>query len=119
RRASGWPRVLSGRATAASSSRAWGGCASASAYSGSVPRPMRRQVAKTRRAISPRLATRTVETVSVTTASHSEDAEAVGALDRGVVDGRERHAQHRAGIAGIDHAVVVEPAGHEHRQRLG
>ncbi len=29
------------------------------------------------------------------------------------------HSQYGAGVARVDDAVVVEPAGQEHRQRLG
>jgi hypothetical protein len=35
------------------------------------------------------------------------------------VDGRERHAEHGAGVAGVDDAVVVEPGGDEEGVGLG
>ena len=62
-------------ATARSASRTNGASASASEYTATVPMPSRRQVRKTRRAISPRLATRTRSA-----RLHPEDAEALGAL---------------------------------------
>src|SRR5258705_5943194 len=78
--------------------------------------PSRLQVANTRRAISPRLAT---STRVIIWDSHPEDAEVRRPLDRGIGDGGQAHSQYGAGVARIDDPVVVEPAGQEHRQRLG
>ena len=91
-----------------------------------VVMPIARAVRMIRRAISPRLATssevmgRTWTLLSLLlplllaltsgfmTASHPEDAVATGARGRLVVDDREAEPEHRAGIAGVDDAVVVE-----------
>src|SRR5690606_14245626 len=56
--------VLPGRRTAASASRTKGSPASASEWTATVSMPRRRAVAKTRRAISPRLATRILVIIS-------------------------------------------------------
>src|SRR5688500_17724725 len=50
-------------------------------------------------------------------ASWPEHPEPVGALVGLVLDHREADAEHGAGVAGVDHAVVVEHAGEEERQR--
>src|SRR5581483_7007126 len=85
--------------------------------------PSWRQVRKTRRATSPRLATSSIRMGVVVTALvlrrlHPEHAEAPPALDRVGVDGGEAHAEDVAGVAGIDDAVVVEPGREVQRQRL-
>src|SRR3954468_17318186 len=77
--------------------------------------PMSRAVRKTRRAISPRLAT---SSLRMGIALHPEDAVAPASLDRLVVHDRQRHAEHRAGVARVDDAVVVDPRGEEQRLRL-
>src|SRR3954451_21956746 len=112
-----------GRRTARSASARCGLSASASEYTATVPMPRSRQVRKTRRAISPRLATRT--RVITGPPSHPEDAEAgvspagPDTLDLAVGHGRQAEAEHGAGVAGVDHAVVVDAAGEELRQGLG
>ena len=68
-----------------------------------------------RMAISPRLATRTRV---IKGGSHPEDAEVRRPLDRAIGDGGQADSQHRAGVPRVDHPVVVDPAGQEHRQRL-
>src|SRR3954449_1424097 len=69
---------------------------------------MARQVANTRRAISPRLATSTLLiTVAPLMPEYAELRTVAGA------DQRQAHAQHRPGVAWVDHAVVVQPAGEE------
>src|SRR5688572_6073378 len=77
--------------------------------------PSRRQVANTRLAISPRLATRRRWIIWP---SHPEDAVALGALPRRVLDHRQADAQDGAGVAGVDDAVVVEHPGQEEREAL-
>ena len=99
-----------------SASRTCGASASGSAYTATVSMPSARQVAKTRRAISPRLAT---SSRRIITPSHPEDAEALGALDRSTVDGGQRDAQDGTGVPRVDHAVVVQAAGQEQGRRLG
>src|SRR3954470_21336621 len=99
-----------GRRTALSASRACGLPASASEKTATVARPRRRQVAKTRRAISPRLATSTLEKTGFTAilASHPEHAEGAGAPHRRAVDRGQRDAEHVTGVARVDDAVVVD-----------
>src|SRR6478735_5401068 len=50
--------------------------------------------------------------------SHPEDAEAVGALDRGVLDHGEADAEHGPGVTWVDDPVVVHHPGQEERQAL-
>src|SRR5947209_19262936 len=75
-----------------------------------------RAVRTMRAAISPRLAT---SSLRITGASHPEDAEAAASLDGRGVRGGQRDAQRRAGVAGVEQAVVVEPGGDEEGVRLG
>src|ERR1700716_3717113 len=91
-----------GSCTRASASATCGASASGSVYTATVPSPSRRHVAKTRRAISDRLATRTLLIIA---ASHPEDTEVRRALDWRIGDGRQAHSQHGAGVARIDHPV--------------
>src|SRR3954466_3673584 len=100
-----------GRRTALSASRTCGDPASASEKTATVASPRRRQVAKTRRAISPRFATRTLVIMA---ASHPEDAEGLGAAHRGRVDRGEGDAEHVPGVARVDDPVVVDHPG-EHQ----
>src|SRR4051812_38120549 len=78
--------------------------------------PISRSVRITRTAISPRLATNTVSNMSWPL--HPEDAVA-DVLQGGVGAGRERQAEDRAGVLGVDHAVVPEPGGGVVRVTLG
>src|SRR5258708_12550817 len=95
--------------------------------------PRRLQVANTRRAISPRLATKIRVIIWVlrssrkrppqaggapTSLSHPEDAEVRRPLDRGIGDGGQAHSQHGAGVARIEDPAVVDPARQEQRQSL-
>src|SRR4051794_21987457 len=105
-----------GRRTALSASRTCGLPASASEKTATVARPRRRHVATTRRAISPRLAVRTL--LMVIRVAHPEDAEGVGALDRRGVDRGQGDAEEVAGVAGVDDAVVVDQPGQHRRHRL-
>src|SRR6266508_1433245 len=75
--------------------------------------PTARHVAKTRRAISPRLAT---SSLLIMPASHPEDA--IAGLGRSTMDDRETEAEHGSGVPRVDDAVVVEPAGQEQGRRL-
>src|SRR4051812_46247677 len=77
--------------------------------------PISRAVRHTRRAISPRLAT---SSERITCRSHPEDAVATASLDWLVVHDGQRHAEHRAGVARVDDAVVIEPRREEQRLRL-
>src|SRR5580692_1807611 len=70
----------------------------------------------TRRAISLRLATSSFWITE--SPSHPEHAVATRAVDGGVVDDREAHAEDVARVAGVDDAVVVEAAGEKQGQRL-
>src|SRR5690606_19491310 len=88
--------------------------ASGSENTATVAMPSRCAVRMTRAAISPRLATSSLSIIR----SHPEDAEATAAGDGLGVDGRERHAQHGAGVARVDDPVVVEPCGDGERVRL-
>src|SRR3954454_21177765 len=75
--------------------------------------PTRRQVAKTRRAISPRLATRRRRITGLPfRTSGPEHADVLGALDRGTVHRGQAEPEDRTGVAGVDDAVVRQlPAG--------
>src|SRR5512143_2942567 len=95
-----------GSGQAMSASRTYGACVSASEYTAIVPTPNRRQVRMMRLAISPRLATST----RLITASHPIHAVAACALDRLVVDHAQADGQHRARVARVDDAVVVDAA---------
>src|SRR3954452_14624237 len=77
--------------------------------------PISRAVRNTRRAISPRFAT---SSERITERSHPEDAVATASLDRLVVHDRQRHAEHRAGVAWVDDAVVIQTRSEEQRLRL-
>src|SRR3982751_5644758 len=76
--------------------------------------PTRRQVAKTRRAISPRLATRRRRITGLPfrtsgpehATSGPEHADVLGALDRGTVHRGQAEPEDRTGVAGVDDAVV-------------
>src|SRR4051812_15992342 len=70
--------------------------------------PTRRQVANTRRAISPRWATRRRRITAYL--SRSEDTDVLGALHGRAVHGGKAEAQHGTGVAGVDDAVVRELA---------
>src|SRR5580700_6931148 len=77
-----------------------------------------------RRAISPRLATRSLVITGTPwrpddAASHPEHAVAACPVDGVVVDDRQAQAQNRAGVAGIDDPVVIEPGRKEKGQRFG
>src|SRR3954471_9923327 len=106
--------------------------------------PRARRVRITRTAISPPFATSTGENISAPprtpderrsrslgmsdsavrsstadpTRSHPEDAEGRVA-QRGVRGDRQRQAQDRAGVGGVDHAVVPDPGGGVVRVALG
>src|SRR5262245_56779549 len=95
--------------TARSASRTKGASQAASEYTATVETPISRQVRWMRRAISPRFAIRSLRIA----ASHPEHAELAGARDDVRVDRRERHAQRRPAVAGVDDAVVVEPTAGE------
>src|SRR5450759_1969096 len=93
---------------------------SASEYTATVAMPMERAVRMILRAISPRLATSRVWTGVIVgegrligASSHPEDAVAARPGDRLVVDDRQAHAEHRAGVPRVDDAVVVEAGGEE------
>src|SRR5690349_21568039 len=75
-----------------------------------------RAVRRMRSAISPRLAT---SSFRITKRSHPEDAEAAASLDRRGGDGGQGDAEHRAGVARVDDAVVVQPAADEEGVGLG
>src|SRR5689334_7554675 len=107
--------VAPGSRTASSAAVTCGACASGSEKTATVLMPMPEAVAKTRRAISPRLATRSFFTLSP---SHPEDAEPAAPFHDIVVDGGQRDAQHRTGVARIDDPVVENLAAQEHRPRL-
>lgn len=49
------------------------------------------------------------------TASHPEDAEVRRPLDRAIGDGGQTHSQHGAGVARVDHPVVVKHPGQHQR----
>src|SRR5689334_4875237 len=104
--------------TAVSASETCSESASASEYTAVRAMPSAAQVRNTRRAISPRLATR-MFAITVAPALHPEDAIALRPLDRCVVDGGQAQAEHGAGVARVDDPVVVDHSGQEHRQRLG
>src|SRR3712207_7525431 len=72
--------------------------------------PTRRQVANTRRAISPRWATRRRRITALYYLSRSEDAHVLGALHGRAVHGGEAEAEHGTGVAGVDDAVVGQLA---------
>src|ERR1700712_2426046 len=97
--------------TATSASRVCSAPASASLYTATDRMPIARSVRITRTAISPRLATSTVENpAEVIGRSHPEDAEGrVG--QRGVGGDGQGQAEHGAGVGRVDHAVVPEPRG--------
>src|SRR5258708_16666560 len=97
-----------------SASATCGWSASGSENAATVPMPRSRQVGKTRRAISPRLATSSLLIMR----SHPEDPEAIGSGDRRVVDDGQAEPQDGTGVAGVDDPVVVQPPGQEVRQRL-
>src|ERR1700739_2326668 len=106
--------------TLASASATCGEWASGSVYTATVPTPRRRQVAKTRRAISARLATRTLLISSLSSSRkrprlHPENTEVAGALDRRIGDGGQAYSEQRASVPRVDHAVVVEPSRQKHR----
>src|SRR5690606_25652103 len=67
---------------------------------------MRRAVAATRQAISPRLAMSKVSNTAIPSL-HAEDAEA-GGFDRSVQSGGKRKGEYASGVAGADNAVVPE-----------
>src|SRR3712207_3817196 len=116
--------------TATSASRVCSAPASTSLCTATERMPMARSVRITRTAISPRLATRTVSNtyaprpttaLSVPKAPtargafgtessrlHAEDAIA-DLLQRCVGAGRQGESQHRAGLCGVDDAVVPQP----------
>src|SRR6185295_20192170 len=68
--------------------------------------PTRRQVANTRRAISPRLATNRRRITSLQNLSRSEDAHVFGAFHGRAVHGGQAEAEHGTGVTGVDDAVV-------------
>src|SRR5688500_13162124 len=59
-----------------------------------------------------------VVAVAIGCPSHAEDAVARRPPHLVVVDDRQGHAEDRPGVAGVDHAVVVEPGGVVERRRL-
>src|SRR4029450_8847542 len=76
-----------------------------------VRRPMRLAVRMIRQAISPRLAINSLSKGRPVDTSHPEDTEPGRLGRRRVETGGEREAEHRAGLRGIDHAVVPQPRG--------
>src|SRR5262249_24221351 len=80
--------------TASSAARTNGACRSASEYTATVPMPIARPVRITRRAISPRLATRILRIVGMR--SHPKDTVGVGSLHHVAIGRAERDAQHGA-----------------------
>src|SRR5260221_14605385 len=104
--------VVPGSRTATSASRTCGESASGSEWTATVRRPISLAVRKTRRAISPRLATSRVEnvgmlvTISHPDRSHPERGEGPGPPHRSGVDRRQREADHGPGLPGVDDAVV-------------
>src|SRR5262245_21502042 len=113
-------------ATASSASRANGDLRSGSEKTATVEMPSSRQVRNTRRAISPRLATRTFRIVftrgpgafAPMTRLHPEDAEARRARNLRGVDGGEGESEHGAGVAGVHDPVVPQPGGGVEGERL-
>src|SRR4051794_16765207 len=92
--------------TDTSPSRTWRASASASLCTVAARMPRRRNVRTTRTAISPRLATSTVENTSAPL--HPEDA--VGdRAEGGVRARRQSQAEHVARLERVDDAVVPQP----------
>src|SRR3954453_8251675 len=90
-----------------SASATWRASASASLNTATERIPIWRSVRITRTAISPRLATRTVEKF---TTSHPEHA--VGdRFDRRLAHHRKRQSENGSGVGGVDDAVVPQPSG--------
>src|SRR5262245_58343489 len=84
---------------------------SASENTATVRRPMRLAVRMIRQAISPRLAISSFSKGRPVDTSHPEDAEAGRLGRRRIEAGGEREAEHRAGVRGVDHAVVPQARG--------
>ena len=81
--------------------------------------PSRRHVRMMRRAISPRLAMSTRSMAGEDTSLTSGTRRSRGCRRSASLSiALQAHAQHRAGVARVDDAVVVQLAGHEQRQRL-
>src|SRR5262245_22921550 len=97
--------------TASSASATCMALRSASENTATVRRPMRLAVRMIRQAISPRLAINSLSKGRPVDTSHPEDAEAGRLGRRRVEAGREREAEHRAGVGRVDHAVVPQPRG--------
>src|SRR5690606_5995990 len=94
--------------TAAPAAATCGDALSSSVWTAIAARPIAWTLRRMRRAISPRLAIRTLWMVMA--ASHAEHA----AVDRGqrrAGDDVEGEAQDGAGLGGVDDAVVPEPGG--------
>src|SRR5690606_23106119 len=91
-------------------SQAWTCRASASAseYTATVRRPMRRAVAAMRQAISPRLAIRSVSNTGVSL--HSEHAKA-RVFDGCVARRGQAQPEHATRVGGLDDAVVPQARG--------
>src|SRR3981081_3778418 len=72
----------------------------------------------TREAISRRLAISSFLMRVIPAGLHPEDAEAAASLDGLRMSSRQADGQHGAGVARVDHAVVVEACRGEERMRL-
>src|SRR6185295_15609039 len=101
------------RGTASSASTTKGSFRSGSEKTATVAIPISRQVRKTRRAISPRFATRTLRIVFTrrSSRSHAEHAEARAARDLGRVHGGESEAENGTAVPGVDDAGVPDQGG--------